>query len=320
MAALKLTFTALLRTPAFVPCLSKVRNLNMPCKTTEKNTESWSSTKLNIKQKQFSENIKLITTCDNVPNLLDKGNGKPLVVILQWLMAKNKHVWKFIDIYLNYGFDVLPVKLKTGQLIWPTTGSQIVAKDLLNVLSENYAERPIVIHGFSVGGYLWGEVQLKMAENLEKYQPLINNITGAIWDSVVDIDETAVGVPAAVFPNNALLRNACRKYILYHMKTFEKESTRHWRNSRDMFYRPIVKCPSLLLYSKTDPIGNTNSYKKVRISYESLGIQIYEKCWDRSPHVAHYAFHKEEYINQMEMFLEKIGLMDSVANKRAAAL
>lgn len=40
-------------------------------------------------------------------------------------------------------------------------------------------------------------------------------LLGAIWDSVVDINETAVGVPAAVFPNNALLRNACTKYILY---------------------------------------------------------------------------------------------------------
>lgn len=95
-------------------------------------------------------------------------------------MAKNKHIWKFIDVYLNYGFDVLPVKLKTGQLIWPTTGAQIVAQDLLKVLNESHSDKPIVIHGFSVGGYLWGEVQLKMAENLIKYQPLINNIAGII--------------------------------------------------------------------------------------------------------------------------------------------
>lgn len=51
----------------------------MPCKRTEKNTESWSASKLNITQKQITENIKLITTCDNVPTLLEKGNGKPLV-------------------------------------------------------------------------------------------------------------------------------------------------------------------------------------------------------------------------------------------------
>lgn len=58
------------------------------------------------------------------------------------------------------------------------------------------------------------------------------------------------------------------------MKAFEKEATQHWRRSREVFYRPIVKCPALLLFSKTDPIGNTNSYKNVRISYESMGIQV----------------------------------------------
>lgn len=98
--------------------------------------------------------------------------------------------------------------------------------------------------------------------------------TGAIWDSVVDINETAVGVPAALFPKNAMLRNACRKYILYHMKVFEKEATQHYRRSRELYYRPIVKCPALLLYSKTDPIGNTNSYKNVRLSFESMGIPV----------------------------------------------
>lgn len=39
-------------------------------------------------------------------------------------------------------------------------------------------------------------------------------LLGAIWDSAVDINETAIGVPTALFPKNAMLRKACTKYIL----------------------------------------------------------------------------------------------------------
>lgn len=93
-------------------------------------------------------------------------------------MAKGKHIQKFADIYLNHGFDVLSVKLKPWQLIWPLKGSQPVARDLLKTLYEKHSNRPVVIHGFSVGGYLWGEVQVKMTQDEEKYKPLINNISG----------------------------------------------------------------------------------------------------------------------------------------------
>lgn len=58
------------------------------------------------------------------------------------------------------------------------------------------------------------------------------------------------------------------------MKMFEKEATQHWRRSRDFFYRPVVRCPALLLFSATDPIGNPQSYAKVRASYEDMGIQV----------------------------------------------
>lgn len=53
-----------------------------------------------------------------------------------------------------------------------------MAGSLLDILYDRYAARPILIHGFSVGGYLWGEVQLKMSQDLAKYEQLIQNITG----------------------------------------------------------------------------------------------------------------------------------------------
>lgn len=106
--------------------------------------------------------------------------------MLEWLMAKKKHTSKFADLYLDRGFDVLSVKLRPWQLIWPVKGSQPVAGSLLNVLNTHYASRPILLHGFSVGGYLWGEVQLKMSQDIAKYEQLVSSISGKFFSTPLE--------------------------------------------------------------------------------------------------------------------------------------
>lgn len=71
----------------------------------------------------------------------------------------------------------------------------------------------MVLHGFSVGGYLWGEVLVKFSKNLNKYQSVTGRICGQIFDSGVDVNEIPTGFPSAVFPNNPVLRLTFEKYI-----------------------------------------------------------------------------------------------------------
>jgi len=70
-----------------------------------------------------------------------------------------------------------------------------------------------MLHGFSVGGYLWGEVLQLMAKDPEKYKPVIDKIVGQIWDSVVDFEGIPTGLPKAVFPKNELLCSSLEKYV-----------------------------------------------------------------------------------------------------------
>lgn len=91
----------------------------------------------------------------------------------------------------------------------------MVAGDVLRFLYLNGCYQQCLLHGFSVGGYLWAEVMVKMSHNQERYQPVIDRIVGHIWDSAVDITEIPVGFPRAVFPNNAVLQATVEKYIRY---------------------------------------------------------------------------------------------------------
>lgn len=78
---------------------------------------------------------------------------------------------------------------------------------------QNSLYKPLMLHGFSVGGYLWGEALNVMSQDLTKYGPIIDQISGQIWDSVVDFEGIPTGMPKAVFPKNKFMRNSLEAYI-----------------------------------------------------------------------------------------------------------
>lgn len=139
---------------------------------------------------------------------------KPMVLLFSWLAAKQKHLSKYAEIYTEQGIDVLVVMISPWQLMWPVKGSQQVASDLLKFLYNNPKFGPLLIHGFSVGGYVFGECLVQMTREIEKYTPLLNKFIGQVWDSTADITEIPIGVPKALFPKNMALQNALKSYML----------------------------------------------------------------------------------------------------------
>ncbi|CAH0561324.1 unnamed protein product [Brassicogethes aeneus] len=242
-----------------------------------------------------------------VSNLtLERPDDKPLVVLLSWLMAKKKNIFKYADIYAKEGYDVLNVSVSPWQLLWPTKGTQVVAAEILSFLERNASYSPIVLHGFSVGAYLWSEALVQMAAQKERYQPVLDRIQGQVWDSATDITEITIGLPIAVFPRNRVLQTALKKYIIYHMNAFDKISTCHYVRASQMFHTNLVKAPALFFLSKSDQIGAFSANSRAKESWEGSGIKVRWNCWEKSPHVGHLRAHKEEYTNELSNFLKEI--------------
>lgn len=246
----------------------------------------------------------------NDPNTLQLRSGfdKPAVLIFSWLNAKQKHLSKYAKLYNEQGFEVIVAQLTPWQLLWPMKGSQIVAADIVKFLKNNEFKNGLIFHGFSVGGYLWGECLVRIARDLQNYQVVLDRVKGQIWDSAADITEIPEGVPRALFPRNPTLQNALRKYMIYHMKAFHEPATSHYIRSSQMFHTNLLRCPALFLVSKTDPVGTEVANGRVRDSWESNGVKCTFKCWDRSPHVGHFQKHPEEYIEQVFAHLRQIEL------------
>lgn len=217
------------------------------------------------------------------------------MLIFSWLQSKSKHLNKYAQLYLEQGFDVAIVQVSAWQLLWPVRGTQQVAEDTVKFLANNDYYRQVVLHGFSVGGYVFGECLAHMNKDRKNFQSTVDRIVCQIWDSAADITEIPVGVPKALFPRNPKLQAPLKNYMMYHLRTFHEAATQHYIRSSQMFHTNFVQAPALFVVSKTDPVGAEGSNRRVADSWIQSGTNVTWKCFDNSPHVMHFMKHREEY-------------------------
>ncbi|BFG05803.1 uncharacterized protein DMAD_04451 [Drosophila madeirensis] len=279
-----------------------------------------------ISSQDITKNMTLYTSNKaNVgvnPKTLEFKNptGNPLVLMMAWLMAKQKHLKKYAQIYTEMGFDVMVVHITPWQLLWPVKGTQVVAAETLKFLENNESYGPIVMHGFSVGAYQLGEIMLQMSRDMDRYGSILERFVCQIWDSAADITEIPVGVPKSIFPKNERMQTALRNYTLYHMKTFHNQATIHYMRSSQMFHSTLLKAPALFFVSDNDPIGPPSSNQAVRENWERANVKVTFKCWERSQHAAHFMKHRDEYLQTLFNHLEVCGVLEAIGVPKRAKL
>ncbi|CAH1392172.1 unnamed protein product [Nezara viridula] len=132
--------------------------------------------------------------------------NRPLVLLHPWLLAQPKHTRKFVELYLEKGFDVLKIQITIWKVLWPVIGSQVVAANVVEFLHDHEKFQPLFVHGFSAGNYLWSEALVKIAGNMERYKSVMDRIRGQVLDSPPSTPPAFQrGFAIALFPNNPIL-------------------------------------------------------------------------------------------------------------------
>ncbi|CAH1786464.1 unnamed protein product [Owenia fusiformis] len=236
-------------------------------------------------------------------------NNRPLVVIFSWLLAKSQHISKYGDFYLDKGYDVLTLKVEPKQLLWPTQAQKVVQQALEYIDEEKNKNivNPLLIHGFSVGGYLYGEFLVKLKQGGDKYRAIANSIQGQIFDSIVDYKGIPGGVSKAMTPN-PILRATIKGTLELYLGIFKKQVMTCYELSQDTVIANKQRTPSMFLYSKSDIVSSYTKIEEVIDGWKEQGIEVHEKRWDVSPHVTHMYHHPDEYLDMLNTFLEHIGI------------
>lgn len=237
-----------------------------------------------------------------------KADARPMVVIYGWLVAKSRHIHKYGDYYLGQGFDVLHVKIQPDQMMWPVWGQKIVSQVMDFISDVPHAKKPLLMHGFSVGGHLIGESYVQMKDFPDKYNQVGERMKGQIFDSPVDYAGVPYGFGKAV-TKIPVVQKAITGSLVMYLNMFQNQVKRHFVRSSERIHENPYRVPTLVLTSRADTVSPWEPIEKVLDGWRSQGMsEIYTKIWNDSPHVSHFLYHPVEYIQQLNMFLDKIGL------------
>ena len=73
----------------------------------------------------FTEKPRKIVVDPKTLKVQQDVDGKPMVLLMAWLLSQPKHIKKFAQIYVDQGFDCLVTRASPWQLMWPTKGTQV---------------------------------------------------------------------------------------------------------------------------------------------------------------------------------------------------
>ncbi|XP_006812992.1 transmembrane protein 53-like [Saccoglossus kowalevskii] len=229
--------------------------------------------------------------------------NRPLVLMFTWMSAKRRYIEKYVDLYTSKNADVLVVKMDPVNLVWPSTGQTVVI-DLLNYLEKG--EQPIIIHSFSVGGHLYGEMLRKVESKCGRYLPVKDRIIGQVFDSCASPRGSFNSICDAI-TQNPLLWFLLKGVAVTYFWVTHKYTVAHIQEITEVLRHNPINSPVLMLYSRDDPIGTACENERFSESWKSeLGYRVTSKCWDSSPHVEHMRKHKTEYVDVLYKFLNTL--------------
>ncbi|GBM05576.1 hypothetical protein AVEN_94838-1 [Araneus ventricosus] len=255
----------------------------------------------------INKNLQL-KSVDEIQN--ESSKKKPLALILAWLLAKETHIEKFRKLYISRGFDVLTVKTPLKDFLFPVSGSQVIAKNVLDYFTSHENYEDIVVHAFSVGCYLVGEIFVQMRKKSEKYRDMSLRIRSVIFDSFVDFEDIPTGLPR-VFTENPITIKILEWYVSTHLALMFNVATKHYLTSSKNIHNTPLKCPALVFVSEADKVGSLVANQMLIDNWQARGVDVKMKCWKDSKHVSHWYKYQDEYVAEVDRFLSKVNLLRS---------
>ncbi|KAL4451872.1 hypothetical protein ABPG75_007534 [Micractinium tetrahymenae] len=230
----------------------------------------------------------------------------PLVVVLGWYGAQDRHVAKYTSLLEKEGYPsvrgVLPGPAVFSPLPLPR---RRFATTLLEYLAavDPPGERRLVFYAFSNGGAFVLEQVDQLLRRGPGYAPLAARVAGCILDSAPCYMHPLVGA-AAMGQGRSLLMRVLATALFFLLAlvgliTSPLRPQRFWCSMRDL----RLGSRSLYIYSEDDPLCDAARLDQLIASRRAAGANVSALRWQRSQHVAHLLQHYKEYTAALFGFL-----------------
>eukprot|EP00742_Colponemidia_sp_Colp-10_P005073 GILJ01005419.1.p1 GENE.GILJ01005419.1~~GILJ01005419.1.p1 ORF type:complete len:268 (-),score=27.08 GILJ01005419.1:302-1105(-) len=248
-----------------------------------------------------------------VPETVSRSDASvPVVIMLGWAGATEKHILKCTSLYTAKGFICFWEIARLADIMIFKSNLRLLAERILDVLlDQGLSNHPIFIHAFSNGGarvYDWLSILL---QHHPKYTPVRPSVKGVIFDSspAWETKETASSVVFTVAQSNgwpfpriwALLFGLYVKVSAW-IRTvlgIEQPSIAFWNRMLNC----ALRCPELFLYSSMDAISSASKIEEVIATHRAHKIHVTAQRWEDVPHVSSLRLHPAEYSAQVDEFV-----------------
>jgi len=241
----------------------------------------------------------------------DSSKPNPVAVVFGWIGSSRRNVKKYEEIYHSLGIDTITIsgeEVKTH--VMKPAKSLAVCNSIMDILtdesSDGLAARPLLLSGFSIGGYQVGNMMLTVKARGETEQSRFHDrLACTVFDSIIDYQGVPRGVSASIFPVDSVMQHALQQIIIYGFAAFPG-AVEGQKASSDMFWNFPCAAPTLWIYSKDDKLVKAKNMKVVHDYWASkMGVDVSTLVLESSPHVQHLRNEPERYTNAMKEHITK---------------
>ena len=254
-------------------------------------------------------NVSKDQTLNYRPNPLKEQDSKKLVVMIGWLGAKDSQMKTYLSYYHSHGFDTLSFAVGPRHVIFPHDAMKHM-ENVWDTAAELSPNTPILLHAFSMGGYLFGQSLRCIESQPERYGYLRSQIKAQVYDSVPDHGSIAHGISKSFnlpSPFEKAIEMMAKGYLTF---THDTAGVEH-RAASHSFHNNFVQAPALFYYSLSDPISRYQDVERVMKTWEGNGIPVEGCKWEKSPHIQHARRDPERYFGELEKLLVRTQLIES---------
>ncbi|XP_029019554.1 uncharacterized protein LOC114862948 [Betta splendens] len=231
--------------------------------------------------------------------------SRPLLVFFPWLGARPRGLARYRDLYLARGMDVLLVQSAAAHFLWPRWGRDYGAEILKVLEGPRFAERRVLVHATSIGGFTFSQTLAHVARGPAKHKGLAQRVIGHIYDSLVvgSLEHMAIGLGRTLMPRfQGLVKNLALLYFWL----FKSHTADLYNDSIQVFHNSPVTAPALFFFCENDAMCDPGALEALMDGWRGRGIDVHSRKWKESVHAAHMRCHSEDYHSSLERFLEPL--------------
>jgi len=229
------------------------------------------------------------------------GGERPVACILGWVACGEKAIRKYGDLYTTRGIDVIALRLRPVHVALPVSRGRATMAAIADCLgAADNRERPIMIHGFSAGAYMYGNLLEELDSRGSAGLDIAQRIRGCVWDSPVDIDGVPFGLSRAVTDATGssegslaqrLLQATLESYLSPRgpMRQYYQASSdaMHGKTFEHAGFTSPFAVPSSFIYSEADTVTRAADIRRVSDEWRAAGSDVETVVYEGTKHVSH---------------------------------